>query len=104
MVTAFKSIEKFSLIAPLGLRFWDEVTGKAIGEGLNIEAYPANQPHRQVAASVNNSSVYILSNLPGLKGLEKGFEEPEFLEGTLSRRLFVVAVDDREGRFQPFQF
>ena len=104
MVASFTRIEKFSVVAPLGLRFWDEVTGKVIGDGLNVEAYPASQPHRRVTAFVNHSSVYILRNLPGLKSLEKGLQEQEFLEGSLPKRPFVIEVEDLEGRFQPFQF
>jgi hypothetical protein len=104
MVGSFKIIDHVSLLAPLGLRFWDEVTGKAIGDGLSIEAYPSAQAHRKIPAFVNNSSVYILRNLPGLKSLENGFQEKEFLDGTFPKRPFVVEVEDREGRFQPFQF
>ncbi len=46
MVASLKTIEKFSLVAPLGLRFWDELSGKVIGDGLKFEAYPDGQPHR----------------------------------------------------------
>jgi hypothetical protein len=104
MVASFKTLEKFSLIAPLGLRFWDEVTAKPIGDGLKIEAYPVNQPYRRVAAFVNQSSIYILRDLPGLRDLEQGFAEQEFLDGTVQKWAFVVEVEDLEGRFQPFRF
>lgn len=103
-MAAFKIIDHISLLTPLGLRFWDEVTGKTIGDGLKIEAYAPAAPPRKVPAFVNNSSVYILRNLPGLKSLENGFQEQEFLAGTLPKRAFIIEVEDQEGRFQPFQF
>ncbi len=104
MVTSFKIIETFGLVTPLGLRFWDEVTGKAIGDGLDIEAYAAHQPHRRVPALVNQSSIYILRHLPGLASLEKGFQEQEFLDDTRPKLPFIIEVEDKEGRFQPFRF
>ena len=95
-------IERVTLVAPLGLRFWDEVSGKTIGNGLVVTAYPATNPQRRVRAFSNPSGIYVFRHLPGLRDFEHGSGDNNFWESLPPRRPFVIEVDDRERRFQPF--
>ena len=54
-IDRLKGSERLTMVAPLGLRFWDEVSARVIGDGLNVTAYPADNPARCLPA-----------NLPGI--------------------------------------
>jgi hypothetical protein len=97
-------IERVTLVAPLGLRFWDRVSGTAIGDGLAVTAYPPDNPARRTQALATRSSVYVLRNLPGLHDVESGAGDASFWQRPPARRLFVVEVVDELGRFLPFLF
>ncbi len=97
-------IERVTLVAPVGLRFWDRVSGTAIGDGLVVTAYPPDNPARRTQAFVTRSSVYVLRNLPGLREVESGVGDATFWQRPPPQRLFVVEVVDEAGRFQPFLF
>jgi hypothetical protein len=79
----------------LGLRFWDEVTGRVVRDGLVVTAYPAKSPLRRIEAVVNTSGIYVLNGLPGLKEVEFGIAQP-------SKATFKIEVIDAWRRFQPF--
>jgi hypothetical protein len=95
-------VEHLTLIAPLGLRFWDEVFGKTIGDGLLVTAYPETQPYRRVTAGSNPSGIYVLHHLPGLREVENGVGDHDFWNAHPPQSPFVIEVMDRERRFQPF--
>lgn len=96
-------IERFSLVALLGLRFRDVVTGAIIGDGLRVTAYPQGQPHRGVRAVPNRSGVYVLNSAPGLTMYARGQGDAEFRDASPPQKNFTVEVLDEERRFQPFQ-
>jgi hypothetical protein len=79
----------------LGLRFWDDVTGKIVGDGLVVTAYPPKSPLQRIEAIVNRSGVYVLNGLPGLREVEFGSAPP-------SKATFKIEVIDAWRRFQPF--
>jgi hypothetical protein len=95
-------IERVKLVALLGLRFWDEVSGKTIGDGLVVTTYPATRPERRVRAVSNLSGIYLLRHLPGLREFENAHADTHGWDSPPSRRLFVIEVVDDEERFQPF--
>ena len=95
-------IERLTLVAPLGLCFRDEVSGKIIGDGLVVTAYPATRPERRVRAVSNLSGIYVLRHLPGLRDFENGQGPTNVWDSPPSRRPFVIEVVDDERRFQPF--
>ena len=97
-------IERLTIVTPLGVRFLDEVTGKYIGDGLIVTAYPPDNPARRTSGFVNRSSTYVLSNLPGLHEAEIGSGDQEFWDNLPVKRRFVIEVVDAERRFQPFTF
>jgi len=100
--------ERLSRTAPRGLRFWDEVTGKVVGDGLVVTAYPPGNPLRRVEAIVNHAGVYVLTGLPGLKEVEFGSGDAAFwsaLEDASpppATATFRIEVADSWRRFQPF--
>ncbi len=99
-----KVIETVTFVAPLGLRFWDDVSGKFIGDGLVVTAYPEGNPSRRVPAFSNSSGIYIPRKLPGLRDFENGKGDEAFWDfwKQKSKIPFVIEVEDTEGRFQPF--
>lgn len=64
MINQVQVLERLTLVAPFGVRFWDTVSGRAIGEGLTVTAYPHGNPARRVHAFANRSGVYALCTLP----------------------------------------
>lgn len=104
MFATHEIIERLSLTAPFGARFWDEVSGKIIGDSLVVEAYPLATPYRRVRAFTTVSGVYVLRDLPGLRDLENGLRDDEFQQGTYPTRPFVIEVTDTQSRFLPFSF
>jgi len=103
-MTPFKPLERLTLIAPLGLRFSDEVTRSFIGDGLNVSLYEPNKPTIKVQALANRSGVYVVHKVPGMVDFDHGPGDDHFWSNPLLKRSFVVAVTDTERRFQPFQF
>ena len=98
----FKLAERLTVVAPLGLRFWDDVSGKTIGTGLSVTAYPPDNPGRRVEAFANRSGVYVLRNLPGLREVENGAGDADFWRSLPAKKPFVIEVADTERRFLPF--
>jgi len=92
----WKFLERVRLVAPLGVRFWDRVTGAVVSEGLEVEVFPEGHPEQRVTVAANNSGVFNARGLPGLAGFETGgVANP-------TPRAFVIEVTDRAGRFLPF--
>lgn len=95
-------IGRLSRTAPLGLRFWDDVTGKVVGDGLAVTAYPPESPLRRVEAIVNHAGVYVLSGLPSLSAVEFGNGDDAFWSAPPAKATFKIEVVDAWRRFQPF--
>ncbi len=101
---SFQSLEVYNRLAPLGLRFWDSVSGKIVGEGLTVTAYPLNHPQKAVKAFTNRSGVYVLHKLPGLRQIESAAGDAAFWANP-PQKPFVVEVRDEAGLgFIPFEF
>jgi hypothetical protein len=95
-------LERFTILAPLGVRFWDALTNSIIADGLRVTAYPFNNPARIVQGFPNRSGTYVLQNLPGMRDIENGAGDAEFWANLPPKRPFVVEVIDHDRRFQPF--
>jgi hypothetical protein len=106
MANPVQILERLTMVAPLGLRFHDVVTGAIIGSGLNVTVYPANNSARRVEAFVNRSGTYVLHHAPGLRSFEQGTGDDEFWENPPPPppQPFIIEVIDLERRFQPFLF
>ena len=95
-------IATLSRTAPLGLRFWDEATGRVVGDGLIVTAYTPDSPLRRIEARVNRSGVYVLSGLPGLSKVEFGTGDDKFWKELPAKGTFNIEVIDSWQRFVPF--
>jgi hypothetical protein len=97
-------LEKVILHAPLGLRFWDVVTQRTVGDGLVVTVAPASQPDRRTAAAPNRSGIYVFHRLPILGQLPIPDGSAPFWTAAAPEAGFVVEVEDDYGRFLPFRF
>ncbi|MBU8896465.1 hypothetical protein KRR26_12660 [Corallococcus sp. M34] len=107
MRPAPRVLETLSRVAPLGVRFRDELMGTLVGDGLDVSAYPEGQPHLRRRASVSRSGVHVLSDLPGLRSFEIGGAEmgdAAWWAQLPPRQPFTVEVEDSLGRFLPCSF
>lgn len=95
-------IGRLTRTAPLGLRFWDEVSGKVIGDGLVVIAYPPGNPFRRLQAFVNRSGVYVFTSLTGMSEVEYGSGDESFWSAPPVKKRFKIEVVDAWRRFQPF--
>jgi hypothetical protein len=119
MSDPFWVTEQVTLVTPFGVRFWDEVTGSTISDGLNVTAYLEASAVRQVRTQAlrrivsiraprfpafpNRQGVYVLRNLPGLRRAQNGESDASFWVSE-KRPSFVIEVVDSYRRFQPFSF
>ncbi len=96
-------LEQYNRLTPLGLRFWDSVSGGFVGSGLEVTAYPAANPRKKVMAVPTRSGVYLLQNLPGLRQTEMGAGDTAFWARSAPKP-FVIEVRDLDGPgVLPFQ-
>jgi hypothetical protein len=104
MTTTPVVIERLSKVAPLGVRFWDEVAHKSIGDGLLVTAYRPLQPDRRCALTLNRANVFVLQNVPGLRDVEFGDGDTAYWDDLPAPQSFVIDVFDTTSRFLPFTF
>src|ERR1044072_6358326 len=97
-------LDRLTIFAPLGLRFPDASTGTAIGDGLNVSAYPLGQPKSARLLSPNRRGVFILHHAPGLRTVENGAGDDDYWANLPPKKDFVVEVRDDQNRFVSFQF
>ena len=103
MSPEIQKLDRLTLVAPLGLRFCDLMSGTLVGDGLDVRVYPSGNPTTKVAAIANRTGVYVVHHAPGLRDLEHGDGDQIYWEN-LPSRTFVIEVNDNQRRFQPFQF
>lgn len=104
MADSVKHLEDITRVTPLGLRFWDDVTGQVISEGLEIVAYSRSNPERRIPATTNRAGVFILQNLPGLNDSETGSGDESYWSNPPIKRKFLIELNDTQRRFLPYQF
>lgn len=88
-------LERITRLAPLGLEFRDQASGRRIGDGLVVRVMPPGQPRRSVLARPNPSGIHVAHDLLGLGAWSHGGAEP------LPHPEFEIKVEDRLGRFLP---
>jgi hypothetical protein len=92
-------LELVNRTAVLGVRFWDNVTGRAVGEGLHVTESTTGR-----RAVRGPSNVYVFGDLPGLRAASFGIAEPTFWNSPPATAGFTFEVTDRDRRFIPFRF
>jgi hypothetical protein len=97
-------IERLARVAPLGVRFWDELARAMMGDGLIVTAYRPSDPDRRFALVLNRANTFVLQNVPGLREMEFGAGDQDYWDDLPAAQGFVIEVVDAEGRFIPFTF
>lgn len=104
MISQIQKLDRLTLVAPLGLRFCDLMSGTLVGDGLDVQVYPSGNPTTKVPAVANRKGVYVVHHAPGLRDLEHGEGDQAYWQNLPTARDFVIEVNDNQRRFQPFQF
>ena len=65
-------LDRLTIVAPLGVRFQDAITGEVIADGLTVSAYPLKQPNARRSLFPNRRGVFVLRHAPGLRDVENG--------------------------------
>ena len=104
MAEQFITLDRLTMVAPLGLRFHDANSGSLVGDGLIIWAYPAGKSSAKRPAVVNRRGVFVLHHGYGLRDREFGDGSRSYWDEGPPNKDFVVEVTDGYRRFQPFQF
>ena len=105
MASSFITLDRLTLVAPLGLRFHDAATGAVVADGLSIWAYPLGRPTAKRPAIANRKGVYVLHHGYGLTEREHGDGSRNYWDHPdPPNKDFVIEVTDTQSRFQPFQF
>jgi hypothetical protein len=92
-------LETVTRTALLGVRFWDRVSGRAIGDALELVELSSGR-----SASVGPSAVFAFHDLPGLSASAFGSGGPAFWASPPERAPLTFQVTDTAGRFLPFTF
>jgi hypothetical protein len=104
MIEPLQWFKRQTLIAPLGVKFWDVASGVYVSSGLSVRAYPDGDSLRATEARLNRSGTYVLHHASGLREFELGVGGGELTDSLPARRRFTVEVKDNERRFLPFAF
>jgi hypothetical protein len=96
-------LESITRVAPLGVRFVDDVTGETVSDGLTV-LYPRAGAGAPARAAVNRSGVFVLRGLPGLADVERGRGDDAFWASALPSATATVQVHDALGRFHDVRF
>jgi len=102
-VTSIQVLETLTLVAPLGLRFWDPVDQAAVSEGLSVVIWPKACPEMRIPAVLNRTDVFTFPDLPGMREIENGAGDDAYWAANPPRVDFVVRVSDSANRFLPLQ-
>ncbi|MGO9428648.1 hypothetical protein [Rhodoblastus sp.] len=100
----WRSVERVSIVAPLGVRFWDPAFDAQVSDGLAVTAWPADTWWPPTPGYLTASGIYAFHGLPGLHDLEYpagGTPSPASL---MSGRTFLIEVVDTASRFLPTAF
>jgi hypothetical protein len=89
-------LERVTHRVPLGIRFRDDLTGRVVGDGLDVRLV---EPLRSVSLHPNRSGVFFAHDLHGLRP----FELDESVAGA-PHRLGRIEVRDHVDRFHAFSF
>lgn len=96
-------LETQTTFTPLGIRLWDPVIDRQVRGGLSVTAAPVSRPRAVAHAMRTFGDVYAFLHLPGLRGIEYGFESST-PSSPSSEHDYVVQVSDANGRYLPIAF
>ena len=94
-----RTLENVTRTAPLGVRPWDAVTGRAITDGLRL-----TELRHGIVASANRSGVFVFHDLPGLRESAFGSGDDAYWSALAAVSRFELELVDTRRRFLPFRF
>ncbi len=97
-------LDKITLVAPFGVRFWDVAVCAPAAAGLNVIAYRNAAPELRFTAFANHIGIYYLLHLPGLQQVERGYGDDAFWSANPPRFPFTVEVSDPNEQYLPLKF
>ena len=100
----WRAVEQVSIVAPLGIRFWDPVYDVQITDGLAVTAYPQGARRPATSAFSTPNGVYAFQGLPGLHDVEYPKTEPAGPGSLPAAASFLIEVVDTAARFLPAAF
>jgi hypothetical protein len=100
----WRPLERVSIIAPLGIRFWDPAFDEQITDGLIVTAWPADTRWPARTAYVTSGGIYAFRGLPGLHDVEYPSGSPARPGSLPAARRFLIEVADTNARFLPIAF
>ena len=103
MTPQVQVLEEVTLVAPLGLRFWDVPAAAPAETGLVVAAYPDAYPELVIPANSNATGIYSFSGLPGLRRAENGAGDDAYWSANPPTIPYTVQVSDPQNRYLPFQ-
>jgi len=105
VIDGMRLLERLTITAPLGVRFWDVALRQAVTSGLTMTGVLADDPHRTVSAFPNRSGVMVVRTLPGMRDLENSSGSDADWQDAAARSIaLALTVTDEDRRFQPFSF
>lgn len=105
MIEPFRLLERQTLIAPFGVKFWDVASGVHVSNGLQVLAYPGtHRLHSTPAFSNRSGSAYVLHHAWGMRKFELGLSNAPFPESPPASQRYTIVVNDENRRFLPVRF
>jgi hypothetical protein len=92
------------MLAPLGVRFRDAVTGALVESGLRVTVYPTANPSRVSQALPNRSGTYVVHRAAGLHQVTRGAGDDNFWRSLPPGQQFTAEVFDERGDYLPLTF
>jgi hypothetical protein len=96
-------LEAITTLAPLGVRFVDDVTGELVSDGLTV-LYPRAGTNVPARAAVNRSGVFVMRRFAGIGDVERGRGDDAFWESALPSVTATIEVHDALGRYHDVTF
>jgi hypothetical protein len=96
---AFRELERFPHVAPLGVRFWDRPTARPVSEGLRLTAVESGR-----RAFVNRTDVFVLQDLPSMREAEYAAGDEEYWASPPAIRTLTLELVDAYDRFHAVRF
>ena len=88
-------------VTPLGVWFWDALTGAPVGDALDVVAWPLDVQGEPSVATRTPSGVRAFHGLAGLRRVEYPLGDEDPLGAPVQTGRFAVTVDDPSRRFSP---
>jgi hypothetical protein len=96
---AFRELERFPHVAPLGVRFWDRPTARPVSEGLRLTAVESGR-----RAFVNRTDVFVLQDLPSMREAEFAAGDEDYWASPPVSRTLTLELIDTLDRFHAVRF